>query len=115
MDSEKAATVPTPNNGASADVFCFLSSLPLLPPATEAVFGSHLSSLFSEHCIPGAGLPSHMMGEVAWDPKRRRPWTSYIQSSLVPRGREGVGSLFAPAAAAEASCRKAKMLQFLEG
>ncbi len=27
-----------------ANVFCFLSSLPLLPPATTAVFGSYLSS-----------------------------------------------------------------------
>jgi hypothetical protein len=30
-----------------ADVFCFLSSLPLLPPATTAMFGSYLSSLYS--------------------------------------------------------------------
>jgi hypothetical protein len=38
-------TVFTPSNGAN--VFCFLSSLPLLPPATTAVFGSYLSSLYS--------------------------------------------------------------------
>jgi hypothetical protein len=31
-----------------ANVFCFLSSLPLLPPATTAVFGSYLPSLFSQ-------------------------------------------------------------------
>ncbi len=30
-----------------ANVFCFLSSLPLLPPATTAVFVSYLSSLHS--------------------------------------------------------------------
>jgi hypothetical protein len=30
-----------------ADVFCFLSSLPLIPPATTAVFGSYQSSLYS--------------------------------------------------------------------
>jgi hypothetical protein len=29
------------------NVFCFLSSLPLLPTATTAVFGSYLSSLYS--------------------------------------------------------------------
>jgi hypothetical protein len=29
-----------------ANVFCFLSSLPLLPPATAAVFGSYLSPYF---------------------------------------------------------------------
>ncbi len=38
-----AATVL--DNGAN--VFCFLWSLPLLPPATTAVFGSYLSSLYS--------------------------------------------------------------------
>jgi hypothetical protein len=66
IDSAKSVTVPTPNNGASADVFCFLSSLPLLPQATEAVFVSYLSSLLSKlNCIPGAGLPNHMIGEVA--------------------------------------------------
>ncbi len=32
-------------NGTNA--FCFLSYLPLLPPATTAVFGSFLSSLYS--------------------------------------------------------------------
>ncbi len=32
------------SNGAN--VFCFLSSLPLLPPATTAVFVSYLSSLY---------------------------------------------------------------------
>jgi hypothetical protein len=30
-----------------ANVFCYLSSLPLLFPATTAVFGSYLSSLYS--------------------------------------------------------------------
>ncbi len=29
-----------------ANVFCFLSSLPLLLPVTTAVFGSYLSSLY---------------------------------------------------------------------
>jgi hypothetical protein len=91
MDSEKSVTVPTPSNGASADVFCILSSLPLLPPKPSRKclpFGlgptCHLSTL-NLHCIPGAGLPNHMKGEVSWDPKRRRSWASYsIQSSLVP-------------------------------
>jgi hypothetical protein len=31
-----------------ANVFCFLSSLSLLPPATTTVFGSYLSSLYSK-------------------------------------------------------------------
>jgi hypothetical protein len=71
-----------------ANVFCFLSSLPLLPPATTAVFGSYLSSLYSEitlslHCIAGAGLPNHMMGEVSWDPNRRRPWVSILSGLLL--------------------------------
>ncbi len=64
-------------NGAS--VFGFLSSLPLLPPATTAVFGYYLYSVISVwnlHCIAGAGLPNHVMGEVSWDSKRRRSWAS---------------------------------------
>ncbi len=48
------------------NVFYFLSSLPLLPPAT-AVFGSYLSSLYSPNNIAVAGLSNHMMGEVSWD------------------------------------------------
>ncbi len=28
------------------------------------------------HCIAGAGLPIHMIGEVSWEPKRRRAWSS---------------------------------------
>ncbi len=49
-----------------ANIFGFLSSLPLLPPATTAVFSYHLSSLYSNlHCVAGAGLPIHMIGEVS--------------------------------------------------
>jgi hypothetical protein len=29
------------------------------------------------NCIAGAGKPYYMMGEVSWDPKRRRPWPSF--------------------------------------
>ncbi len=64
---------PPPPNGAN--VFCFPSSLHLLSPATTAVYvwihTCHLSTL-NLHCIAGSGLPNHMMGEVSWDPKRRR-------------------------------------------
>jgi hypothetical protein len=35
------------DHGNGTDVFCFLSSLPLLLPATTAVFESFLSSLYS--------------------------------------------------------------------
>jgi hypothetical protein len=39
------------------------------PPPTHhgsTVFGSYLSSLYSNlHCIAGAGLPIHMIGEVS--------------------------------------------------
>jgi hypothetical protein len=48
--------------GNGANVFCFLSSLHLLPPVP------HLSTL-NQHCITGAGLPIHLIGEVSWDPK----------------------------------------------
>ncbi len=54
-----------PANGANV---CFLSTLPLLP-ATTAVFSSYLSSLYPKHCIAGASLPIHMIGEVSWEPK----------------------------------------------
>jgi hypothetical protein len=33
----------------------------------------HLSTL---HCIAGAALSIHMVGEVSWGPKRRRSWAS---------------------------------------
>ncbi len=37
------------------------------------LFGSYLSSLtLSQHCIASEGLPVHMIGEVSWQPKRRR-------------------------------------------
>ncbi len=42
--NEKATKAQYYPNGAN--VFCFLSSLPLLPTATTAVFGSYLSSLY---------------------------------------------------------------------
>ncbi len=29
---------------------------------------------FNIHCIAGAGLPIHMIGEVSWESKRRRAW-----------------------------------------
>jgi hypothetical protein len=57
------------------NLYCFLSSLPLLSPlATVAVFGSCLPSLLfthNKHCIAGAGLPTHMIGEVLCEPKRK--------------------------------------------
>ncbi len=50
-----------------------LSSLPLLPPTTRAVFGFYIChfSTLNYHCIAGAGLPIHMNGEVLWEPKRK--------------------------------------------
>jgi hypothetical protein len=50
------------SNGAN--VFCFLSSLPLLPQPPR-------------QCL----ALIHMIGEVSWEPKRRRAWASY----LIPR------------------------------
>ncbi len=53
-------------------VYCRL--YPLCPPDTTAVLGfnlAHLSTI-KQHCIAGTGLPNHLMGEVSWDPKRRR-------------------------------------------
>ncbi len=35
----------------------------------------HLST-HNQHYIASACLPNHMMGEVSWDPKRRRVWAS---------------------------------------
>jgi hypothetical protein len=40
----------------------------------------HLSTI-NQHCIAGAGLPIHLIGEVSWNPKRRRTRAS-LQSSL---------------------------------
>ncbi len=59
------------------NVFCFLSSLPLLsqPPRQCLSLTCHLSIL-NYHCIAGAGLPIHMIGEVSWEPRRRPAWAS---------------------------------------
>ncbi len=46
------------------------------PPAT-----CYLSTL-NQHGIAGAGLPIHMIGEVSWEPKRRRAWAFQY---LIPR------------------------------
>ncbi len=60
-------------------VFCRLYPFSPPPDITAVFLGStcHLSTL-DWHCIAGAGLPNHMMGEVSWDPKRRRSLSSYI-------------------------------------
>jgi hypothetical protein len=52
-----------------ANVFCFLSSLPLLPPATTAVFGSscHLSNL-NYLCVAGKNI-NPLAGEKMTDKK----------------------------------------------
>jgi hypothetical protein len=64
----------------TANVFWILSSLPLLPshaPTSTEVFGSYLSSfILNNHCIAGACLPIHTIGEVSWEPKRRWAWAS---------------------------------------
>jgi hypothetical protein len=60
---------------------CILFSVVFTP-----FFSSHnarfraLSVVFNLnlHCIAGASLSIHMMGEVSWDPKRRRSRTSYV-------------------------------------
>jgi hypothetical protein len=54
-------------------LFCFLSSLPILPQPPLQCLASicHFSTL-NLHFMTGAGLPIRMIGEVAWDPKRRR-------------------------------------------
>jgi len=62
-----------------ANVFCFLSSLPLPPSSHHG--GSVwllpvISLLLPNTESPGRGVPNHMMGEVPWDPKRRRSWAS---------------------------------------
>jgi hypothetical protein len=67
-------------------MYLVLSSLPLLHPATTAVFGSctctfHLSTL-NKHLIVGAGFPIHMIGEVYLEPKKDERMPLSIQSSL---------------------------------
>jgi hypothetical protein len=72
-----------PTNGAN--VFCFLSSLPLFPqPPRQCLDPTcHLSAL-NLHCIAGAGLPIHMIREVWLEPKRRRAWSSNGPSRTYP-------------------------------
>jgi hypothetical protein len=90
-------------------VFCFLSSLPLLPQPPRQCLGPtcHLSTL-NKYFIAGADLPNHMMGEVSWDPKRRRLYVfsplcfviSFAYSCGEERGTYYLLRLFLPAFAA---------------
>jgi hypothetical protein len=56
-------------------VFCRLYLSSPKPPRQCLSPTCHLSSL-NQHWIGGAGLPIHMIGEVSWEPKRRRAWAS---------------------------------------
>ncbi len=52
---------------------CILFSVVFTPPPP-----SHhgIVWLLPVHCIASAGLPIHVIGEVSWEPKRRRAWAS---------------------------------------
>ncbi len=52
-------------------VFCRLYPFFPQPPQQCLAPTCHLSPL-NQHCIGGAGPPNHMIGEVSWDPERRR-------------------------------------------
>jgi hypothetical protein len=59
------------------DLFCFLSSFPILPqPPLQCLASICNLSTLHLHFMTGVGLPIHMIGEVSWAPKRRRVWTS---------------------------------------
>jgi hypothetical protein len=63
--------------GNTDNVFCFLSSLPFLPPSHHGSGSDWLLTviyllLYTVHCIAGADLPIHMIGKVSWEPKRSR-------------------------------------------
>ncbi len=67
---------------AEINVFCFLSSLPLLLPATTAVFGSSLSSVYSKlTLVRRCGLAYQYDWRGFVGPKKCGP-LSIIQSSL---------------------------------
>jgi hypothetical protein len=54
------------SNCNRANVFCFLSSLPLLPqPPWQCLAPTCHLSTFDSHCIVGAGLPIHSIEEVS--------------------------------------------------
>ncbi len=61
------------------------------PPRQCGFYTWHLSTL-NWPCITDAGLSIHMMGEVSWDPKRRRSWVSYysILSAVWEAARKSV-------------------------
>ncbi len=65
--------------GKGADVFCFLSSLPLLPAAITAcsVWLLPVISLLLTNMVSRVGAClSIWFGEVSWEPKRRQAWVS---------------------------------------
>jgi hypothetical protein len=54
---------------------CILFSListppPPPPPPQQCLAPTCYLSTFNLHCIAGAGLPIHIIGEVLWEPKR---------------------------------------------
>jgi hypothetical protein len=68
---------------SGVNVCCFLSSLPYSPSLSHHVsVWSYLYHLSTPNlqCVAGASLPIHLIGEVLWDPKRRRVWASSILS-----------------------------------
>jgi hypothetical protein len=82
--SGSSARSSTTGGGNRANIFCFLSSLLLFPLSQHGSFWllPVISLLLTNHCIAGAVLPIHMIGEVSWKPKRRRAWASQY---LIPR------------------------------
>ncbi len=70
-----------------ANVFCFLSSLPLLPPPPHhgSIWVLPVISLLLANTETrcGLGYPYGGRGLVLWDQRRRRVWALSIQSSLI--------------------------------
>ncbi len=83
--------------GTGANVFCFLSSVPLLPPATMAVFVSYMSyiySFFSNSVSPVRACLSIWLEKFRGIPKEDDRGPLSIQSSLgVGGGGEWYGRM----------------------
>ncbi len=77
-----------------ANVLCFMSSLPLLTPSHHSnvsvlpVISLPLTNSVSP--VRACPMPNHMMGEVSWDPHRRRSCYAILSGGITGMGKRSI-------------------------